>query len=751
MKEDKSFMSLLLDMLKNGSVSRRNFIKLATASGITLAAAETVMAAQPTGWSCFGCHNQAPSSPSFIPDQITEDLRKHADSLGIELVWDRGAPCEWSHKGTAGAAGLCCFRCQMGPCTLGKATGEERGTCGATADIIAARDLIRRIAGGTAAHVEHARAVAKTLKAVALGTISGYHVVDVAKLEAIYTGLGCTGANKALAVAEKSLEDLGKSEGIPAWLEYRASSERKKVWASLGILPTGAGAEISEAQHRTHMGVDADMAHLATCGLKLGLVDGYCGMHMATNLQDVIFGTPALTTAKANLTVIERDKINLVVHGHEPILSEKIVEAANTYNSTRPSVPINVVGMCCTGNEVLMRKGINAAGTMVQQELAIVTGAVEAMVVDVQCIIPNVQRVASRFHTKIITTNPHARITGALHIEFEPQNADSVAREIVQTAVQNYRNRDQSKVYIPDIPPKDIVAGFSVEQIIQALAAINPTSPLKPLVDNIAANNIRGIVAVVGCVTPRDTYGYRHVTITKRLLAENILVVGTGCWGHVAGQYGLLTADPAYPGVGDGLKAVLQAVAKANGLEALPACWHMGSCVDNSRIEDVVNAVAGYLNIKNSQLPIAASAPEFITEKAVSIGTWAVDLGIFTHIGAQPYISGSQNLVNLLTDGVETLTGGKFYVEQDPEKAADTLIGVVNEKRRNLGLPVTACNGDLNGDKQITPVDALIAFKCYTEAKPCPDCADVNKDGEVTPADALCLFHKYLQKPNCLD
>jgi len=683
--ERKIFWEELTELFQNGDIGRRDFLRLAAAAGITVASAPTLMAKESK--TCLECHSSAPDT--FSPDPITEDMIKRAKKLDIDLAWDRGSPCEFSHKGQGGAAGLCCFRCQMGPCTLGEATGAERGTCGATKDIIATRDLVRRIAGGTSAHVEHARAAAKTLKGVALGKIHDYQIVDSEKLNAIFQGLGCEDSNnKALSVAVKSLEDLGKDEGTPAWLEYKASDERKATWKKLGILPTGAGAEISEASHRTTMGVDGDMVHLATDGLKLGLVDGYCGMHMATSLQDVLFGTPKLITAKANLTVIETGKINLVVHGHEPILSEKIVEAANNYNSQNPKVPINVVGMCCTGNEILMRRGVNPAGSMLQQELAIATGAVEAMVVDVQCIIPNVQRVASHFHTKVITTNPHAKITGATHLEFEPENADTIAQKIVQTAVENYKSRDPKKVHIPKTPPKDIVAGFSTEQIIAALAAVNSNNPLEPLLDNIKANNIRGIVGVVGCVTPRETYGYRHVTITRKLLAENILVVGTGCWAHIAGQYGLLTANPEYPGVGDGLKAVLQAVAKANGLEALPACWHMGSCVDNCRIEEVLNAVAGALNVKISQLPVAASAPEFITEKAVSIGTWAVNLGLFTHIGGQPYVSGSENLVKLLTDGVESLTGGKFYVETDAEKAAQTIIDKVNEKRQALGLKI---------------------------------------------------------------
>jgi carbon-monoxide dehydrogenase catalytic subunit len=672
-------------LVRDKGVNRRDFLKAATAVGIagvfldgTDVLAKEAKTLRPTAW------QRVPDG--FEPEPITAELIARAHVLGIDLVWDRESHCRFGQTGQGGAAGLCCFHCQMGPCTLGSATGSERGACGATRDVIVGRGLVRRVAGGAASHAEHMRAAAKTLKGVATGDIKAYQIKDKEKLDAIYAGLGCTGENKALAVAEKSLADLGRDEGVPAWLEYKANAERRACWEKTGIMPTGAGAEISQACHRTHMGVDADMMHLVADALKLGLVDGYCGLHPATALQDVLFGTPKLVAGLTNLSVIDAEKINIIVHGHEPLLSEKIVEAAERFPS--PPRPINVVGICCTGNEVLMRKAVPLAGSMVQQELAIVTGAVEAMVVDVQCIMPNVQRVAESFHTKIITTNPQARIEGAEHIEFAPEEADDLAGRIVGIAVSNFSNRDRAKVMIPAIPPARIMAGFSAEQIVGALSKVNPSDPLKPLVDSIVANNIRGIVAIVGCVTPRDPYGYRHLTLTRRLLAENVLVVGTGCWAHVVGQRGLLEPNPDYPGVGLGLTAVLDTVAKANGLEALPPCWHMGSCVDNSRIEDVLNPVAAYLQVKISDLPVAASAPEFLTEKAVSIGVWAVNLGVMTHIGGQPYVSGSEKMVELLTNGVEGLVGGKFYVETDPEKAADELLAHINTKRERLGLPV---------------------------------------------------------------
>jgi len=698
MDEKKIVLDSLTEMLNTGGIDRRRFLKMAGAAGITAVSANTVFAATTTCSTCSNPPATAGGAP-FAIDPNTQELIDYAHKLGIDVIWDRGSPCWASQQGWGGAAGLCCFRCQMGPCTLGDATGANYGTCGASKDIVVARELVRRIAGGTASHVEHARAAARTLKGVGDGTITDYTIRDSAKLGDIYTGLGLSGAvtdaDKATAVAETTLDDLCKDAGTPAWLEYKANAERKAAWAAvtlpdgpMSILPTGAGTELSEALHRTTMGVDGDMVHLATDGLKLGLVDGYCGLHAATNIQDALFGIPMLKFAQAGLSVIKQDEINIIVNGHEPILSEKIVEAVNVYNATSPPTRVNVVGMCCTGNETLMRQGVNPAGAMVQQELAIATGAVEAMVVDVQCIIPNVQRVveALGLHTKIVTTNSHAKITGATHMQFEPEKADAVADDIVSMAVNNYSGR--GSVHIPAAPPQDVVAGFSVEQILGALSAVYPLDPVGWLVKHIANNSIRGIVGIVGCATPRDAFGYRHVALSRRLLAENILVVGTGCWAHAAGQYGLLKADPIYPGVGDGLKGVLQTVADAVGLPALPSCWHMGSCVDNSRIEDVLNAVAGKARVSIPQLPVAASAPEFIAEKAVSIGTWAVDLGLFTHIGGQPFVTGSPNMVDLLTNGVEGLVGGKFYVETDPELAADTIIAKVNEKRLGLGWSI---------------------------------------------------------------
>jgi carbon-monoxide dehydrogenase catalytic subunit len=558
-------------------------------------------------------------------------------------------------------------------------------------DVIIAKNVVLETTIGTSAHVGHARRVANILKGVGEGSISGYPLKDPEKLDRVYKGLGLDGAEteseKAVEVADAILEDISKLTGVPKMLLFRASEERRKVWEEKGILINGGSPEIMEAMNRIAMGMDHDMENLLLGACRLGHVDAYCGMYPATTVQDILLGVPKVTQIKTNLTIIEPDKVNVVVHGHIPFLADAVASAAEEYNEDPNNEPkVNVVGMCCTGMEVLMRRGINYAGDILQQELAIATGAVELIVVDIQCTQPAIVDAAKHFHTKIVTTDPMAKMEGTTYIEFKPEKAEKIGRELIKMAADNYANRDHIKVYLPKYEPHKMMGGFSTEQLLEALDRVKPGDPIGALVDNIKNGNIRGVAAVIGCVTPRDEYGYRTVTLLRELIENNILVVLTGCVATIASYWDLLKPDPAYPGVGESLAKVMDGIAKANGLEAVPPCIFMGACVDNSRIEEVLNAVASYLGVRIDQLPIAGSAPEYIAEKAIPIGFWTVSLGIFTHIGDQPNVAASERVIKWLTDDVEKILGGKFYVEADPYKAAKKIIEVIEDKRKALGI-----------------------------------------------------------------
>ena len=621
----------------------------------------------------------------FVLDPVTEAMHKRAKELGIRTVWERYKENHARSKDAPFQA--TCMTCQQGPCVDVKRTG----VCGMNRDVIIAKNLVSETTIGASAHVGHARRIANILKGVGDGSVSGYPIIDHEKLDSVYEGLGLEGADtdreKAGGVADAIMEDLSKLDDIPKMLLFKASEERMKLWADKGILIDGGCPEIMEAQNRIAMGMDHDMENLLLGACRLGLVDAYCGMYPATMVHDILLGVPKVGQVKTNLTVIERDKINVVIHGHIPFLPDVVVRAAEAYNDDPGHEPkVNVVGMCCTGMEVLMRRGINFGGDILQQELAIATGAIELVVVEIQCTQPAIVDAAEHFHTKIVTTDPMAKMEGTTYIEFEPGRAEEIGRDLIKMAVDNYARRDHTKVFIPDYEPHEMLCGFSTEQLIEALDKVKPGDPIGALVDNIKNGNIRGITAVIGCVTPRDDYGYRTVELIRELIKNNVLVVLTGCVATIASYWDLLKPDPTYPGVGESLAAVMGVIAKANGLEAVPPCFFMGACVDNSRIEEVLNAVADYLGVRIDQLPIAGSAPEYIAEKAIPIGFWTVSLGIFTHMGDQPNVVASERVVKWLTDDVEKIFGGKFYVEADPYKSAEKIIEVIEDKRKALGL-----------------------------------------------------------------
>lgn len=424
--------------------------------------------------------------------------------------------------------------------------------------------------------------------------------------------------------------------------------------------------------------------------VKQGLVDGYAGLHLGTDVQDILFGTPTPVATEANLGVLKEDQVNIVVHGHEPMLSEKIVEWAHKLEGeakAKGAKGIQLAGICCTGNETLMRQGVPIATNYLAQELAIITGAVDAMVVDVQCIMPSLSRVAACYHTKIFTTSPIVKMPGTEHVEFSLMEADNKAEEIVRKAIGNFGRRDKSRVEIPSVKTK-MLAGFSVEAIVGALSRLDAENPLKPLVDNIANGNILGAVGTVGCNNVKVVHDSFHINMVKELIKNNVLVVTTGCSAQALAKAGLMTPEATEKYAGDTLKAVLTAVGNAAGLNApLPPVLHMGSCVDNSRIADLLTALAAYLKVSIKDLPVAASAPEHQHEKALSIGTWAVALGVLTHLGVIPQVLGGKKVTEILTGEVaESLFGGKFYVETDPIKAAYGLIEHIKSKRKALGI-----------------------------------------------------------------
>ncbi|MGC1401303.1 MAG: anaerobic carbon-monoxide dehydrogenase catalytic subunit, partial [Thermodesulfobacteriota bacterium] len=580
-------------------------------------------------------------------DSASIQMLYKAQRDGVETIFDRAEtmkPCN------IGIQGTCCKMCAQGPCRLpltkkdleGKDT--RMGLCGATPETIAARNFVRMIAAGAAAHSDHGRGIAEVFLSAARKESEDYKIKDEVKLLAIAKDFDvattvCTdGEDKdrdiydiAVEVGEKILGEWGKQEG-EVYYAKRAPKARYDLWKKLDVIPRGIDREIVEILHRTHMGVDQDYENLMKQGSRAALADGWAGSMMATDMQDVLFGTPYPVHGEINLGVLKKDHVNIIVHGHEPLLSEMIVVASQDpemlqYAATKGAKGIVLAGMCCTANEILVRHGMPIAGNYLQQELAIITGAVDAMVVDVQCIMENLANVASCYHTKMITTNTRAKIKSGdtVHIQFDEHHALEDAKRIVKTAIDNFTNRG-AEVMIPKEKEK-MVVGFSYEAINYHLGGTFRGS-YTPLNDNIINGRIRGIGGVVGCNNARTMHDSAHLIVVKELLKNDVIVLTTGCNAMACGKAGLLSPESAKVYCGPGLAEVCETV-------GIPPVLHMGSCVDNSRILMAATEVvkAGGLGNDISDLPAAGCAPEWMSEKAISIGQYFVASGVYTVFG----------------------------------------------------------------------------------------------------------------------
>ncbi|NOY83145.1 MAG: anaerobic carbon-monoxide dehydrogenase catalytic subunit [Kiritimatiellaeota bacterium] len=618
-------------------------------------------------------------------DPAAQAVLSRLEGTAVATAYDRSDKQE--PRCGFGELGICCRICEMGPCRIDPFDeGPKQGVCGATASTIAARHLIRQVAAGAAAHSDHGHDIVRTLLLTAKGEAQGFSIKSPERLRRLAAEWGIETEDRsdsdiAKEFAETALREFNRQEGEIAYPGLRAPEATVDNWRKLGLLPVGVEHEIVETLHRTHEGVDADYKDLILHGLRTSLGDGWAGAMLATDCGDILFGDPQPVRSKVNLGVLRADAVNIVVHGHEPTLSEMIVAASRDKEmlalaKKNGAAGIMVGGICCTANEILMRQGAPVVGNFLHQELAIATGAVDVMLVDVQCIMPAVVEHAGRFHTKVITTSKKARIPGAEHIQFEEEKAYDIAKRIVTRAVENFPNR--GVVDIPDITT-DLVAGFTVANIFTHLGGRYRAS-FRPLNDGIISGRLRGVAAVIGCNTVRKTQDDSHVKMVRELIANDVLVVMTGCGATACAKVGLLQPEAAR-WAGKGLQEICETV-------GIPPVLHLGSCVDNSRILVALCEMIkeGGLGEQLSDLPIAGSAPEAMCEKAIAIGFYCVASGAYVNFSPPMRVLGSPEVTRFLTEEVEELVGGKFCFEDDPIKAARLMMRHMDGKREALKL-----------------------------------------------------------------
>lgn len=619
-------------------------------------------------------------------NEAAEKIIEWGEEHKLETCFERAEklkPCP------IGQTGACCKVCHMGPCRLvGKNAEEEaRGVCGATLPTVAARNLVRMIAAGTAAHSDHARDMAFTLLAAATGEAKDFEIKDVRKLYRVagYLDIEFEGRpvnDVAKDVALKFIEDFGRQKGELYYLK-RAPKKTQERWKKWGVAPRGIDREVCEAMHRTSIGVDHDPDHLLLHGLRTAIADGWGGCMISTDITDILFGTPAPVKAEASFGIFKEDEVNLVVHGHEPSLAEMIVDVASepdmiAYAKSKGAKGINLGGMCCTANEVLMRHGIPTAGGFTNQELGIMTGLVDALTVDVQCIMPAIAEISKKFHTKIITTSEKAKIPGAMHIEYDEHKAREIAKEIVKLACDNYQNRKTVGSHITDKFP--VVAGFSHEYI-EYMQGGRWRASFRPLNDAIMAGRIRGVVGLAGCDNPRVPSTGIHRYLATELIKNDVLIVSTGCGSAACGTAGYLTPEMALGYAGPGLREVCEAI-------GIPPILHLGACVDNSRILTIASAMAaeGGLSDEIGGMPAVGIAPEWMSEKAIAIGCYFAASGVPVIFGGESPVGSSEEVTRIMTEVWWERFKGPMHFEPDPEKMLGLALDYIDKARAALKL-----------------------------------------------------------------
>ena len=620
-------------------------------------------------------------------EEATASLLENGKKVGADS-WQQRVKNQTPHCGF-GEAGTCCRICSMGPCRI--TPKSPRGICGCDVHGIVGRNYLRFTAGGSATHSDHGREICHTLYNTKEG--GNYTVKDPEKLKRIAHEWGIETEGKdiydlAHEVAETGLMEYGKPFGVQRFLK-RAPEHTQELWHKAEIEPRAIDREVSQSLHMTHMGCSSLPEALIRQALRAGLSDGWGGSMMGTEFSDVLFGTPKPVDTTANIGVMEKDMVNIIVHGHDPSLSEMIVFYANdpemiALAKSVGAKGINIAGVCCTSNEVAMRHGIPMAGNFLNQENVVLTGACEAIVVDVQCIFPALGPLSKCFHTKFITTSPIAQMPDSEFIRFSSENAGENAKKIVRTAIENFKNRDPAMVNIPQLKTKATV-GYSVEAIKSCLdgvtnSHVDVTGTTKPLVDVVKAGVLRGAVAMVGCNNPKVRPDTAHIELMKKLIKNDIILIVSGCSAQAAAKAGLM--DKAAKELCDeGLKRVCELV-------DIPPVLHMGSCVDISRMMILASDIAKDWGINISQVPVVGCAPEWMSEKAVSIGNYVVATGIDTFLGVDPYTKGSAEVTALLQGehGVKDWVEANFTVETDIEKLGDKMIEAIEAKRAALGI-----------------------------------------------------------------
>lgn len=585
--------------------------------------------------------------------------------------------------------GLSCQLCTHGPCRISEKAEISRGVCGIEADAMAMRNILMRNIMGAGTYGHHAYQAFRTLKSTGEGK-TPFSLTDTDKLRWMCEKVGID-TNQDLNQLAIQLGDflegeLHKNYDSPSrMVEAFAPQKRKAIWREMAIYPAGVVYEIQDAIASCLTNVDGDYTSLAKKALRLGLATIYTAQIGLEMVQDILFGTPMPHEVDVDLGIMDPEYVNIVFNGHQPWAGVATLLKARTkevqdHAKAAGAKGLRIVGSIETGQELVQRFAmddvfVGLMGNWLSIEPLLATGTVDVFTMEENCSPPAIGQYADKYQITLVSVNDIVRIPGLKYTyDYKPPEADFIADRLIELGIENFRKRkDTVRPVVPQIRQK-AVAGFSTEAVLKALR-----NSLDPLVDVISNGSIKGVVVLASCSTLRNgPQDYVTVNVTKELIKRDILVVSGGCGNHALEVAGLCNMD-AVELAGDGLKAVCKSL-------GIPPVLSFGTCTDTGRISMLVTALADHLGVDTADLPIAVTAPEWMEQKATIDGIFAVAYGAYTHLSPVPFVTGAPNLVKLLTEDVEHLTGGKIALGDDPEQIARDIEAHILQKRKGLGL-----------------------------------------------------------------
>ncbi len=594
---------------------------------------------------------------SITPD-VNELVRK-AEMDNIDTVWHRfqyqQPQCGF------GLSGVCCRHCNTGPCRVDPfGYGFPTGTCGATPDLIVSRDLLDLVVHGASTRLQEALIMINTAKAVAEGRTKEYGLKNPERLKEIASTLGLTASNdlellgKLAELLENEIKRISDEPLVTA-LKF-VPEDVVENWRKHDLLPRGLAREIFESTYRSNMGTDSDPVSIVKQALRIAIADGLLATFTTTIMDEILLGDKAPGKGKSGLGIIKPDNVNIFIRVL-PVFAGKIKMAAQDPELVEKARKAGAKGIAV----------IIPSGNMIMQELPIITGLTDVMVVDHQCIYPYIVEIAKKYHTKIVIVDPVAKLPGAIHMPMSPENASKVAREIIELAIENYANRRRDKVYTP-VHVSEFTTNPTVNGLRKAFGGT-----LQPIAEAIKKGDLKGVVVLHHCTNPKIKHNYGHYTIAKKLVENDVLVFAMGCGMMAVALTGLARPDTLKL-AGDGLKKTLS-------IYNLPPVIPLGPCVENTRELFILYEIARELGVPFHEAPFAASAPEWMNGKALSAALYYLAHGLLSHVGTIPQIVAAPGVEKFLTHDIEAITGGKLLIEPDPGEAAEIILRHLERKR----------------------------------------------------------------------